>query len=43
MPSQSSDSPLSAFLKALKQDQIDCILMGAIAAIRQGALDWVTS
>jgi hypothetical protein len=37
MPPQSSDSPLSAFLKALKEERIDCILIGAMAAIQQGA------
>jgi len=37
MPIQSQDSPLGAFLKALRQEGIDCILIGAMAAIRQGA------
>jgi hypothetical protein len=37
MPSQSQDSPLGAFLKALKHEKIDHILIGAMAAIRQGA------
>lgn len=37
MPVQSQDSPLGAFLKALRQEGIDCILIGAMAAIRQGA------
>jgi len=37
MPPQSQNSPLSAFLMALKQEQIDCILIGAMAAIEQGA------
>jgi hypothetical protein len=37
MPPQSQDSPLGAFLSALRQEGIDCILIGAMAAIRQGA------
>jgi hypothetical protein len=37
MPPQPADSPLGAFLKALKEEQIDCILIGAMAAIQQGA------
>jgi hypothetical protein len=37
MPLQPQDSPLSAFLKALRAEGIDCILVGAMAAIRQGA------
>ena len=37
MPPQPPNSSLSAFLQALKQEQIDCILIGAMAAIRQGA------
>lgn len=37
MPLQSSDSPLGAFLKALREENIDCILIGAMAAIEQGA------
>ena len=37
MPLQSQDSPLGAFLKALREESIDCILIGAMAAIRQGA------
>ena len=37
MPLQPQDSPLGAFLKALRQEGIDCILIGAMAAIRQGA------
>ena len=37
MPHQPSDSPLGAFLKALREEQIDCILIGAMAAIEQGA------
>src|SRR5947209_6232003 len=34
---QSQDSPLGAFLKALREEKIDCILIGAMAAIEQGA------
>ena len=37
MPLQPQDSPLSAFLKALREEGIDCILIGAMAAIEQGA------
>src|SRR5438876_2553839 len=37
MPLQPQDSPLSAFLKALREENIDCILIGAMAAIEQGA------
>jgi hypothetical protein len=37
MPLQPQDSPLGAFLKALREERIDCILIGAMAAIRQGA------
>src|SRR5947208_12431147 len=37
MPLQSPDSPLGAFLKALGAEKIDCILIGAMAAIEQGA------
>jgi len=37
MPLQSQDSPLGAFLKALREEKIDCILIGAMAAIEQGA------
>lgn len=37
MPIQSQDSPLGAFLKALRSEGIDCILIGAMAAIEQGA------
>jgi len=37
MPLQSQDSPLGAFLKALHQEEIDFILIGAMAAIEQGA------
>jgi hypothetical protein len=37
MPLQSQDSPLGAFLTALREEKIDCILIGAMAAIAQGA------
>ena len=37
MPLQPQDSPLGAFLKALGAEKIDCILIGAMAAIEQGA------
>ncbi len=37
MPLQSQDSPLGAFLKALHEERIDFILIGAMAAIEQGA------
>src|SRR5439155_2654974 len=37
MPLQPPDRPLGAFLKALRREGIDCILIGAMAAIRQGA------
>jgi hypothetical protein len=37
MPPQPHHSPLGAFLKALRQEKIDCILIGAMAAIEQGA------
>src|SRR6266567_2390890 len=37
MPLQPQDSPLGAFLKALREEKIDCILIGAKAAIEQGA------
>jgi hypothetical protein len=37
MSLQSQDSPLGAFLKALREEKIDCILIGAMAAIEQGA------
>ena len=37
MPPKPPDSPLGAFLTALRQEGIDCILIGAMAAIRQGA------
>jgi len=37
MPVQSHDSPLGAFLEALEEEEIKCILIGAMAAIEQGA------
>ena len=37
MPLQPQDSPLGAFLKALREAEIDSILIGAMAAIEQGA------
>lgn len=37
MPDQSANSPLGAFFKALKEEKIPCILIGMMAAIRQGA------
>jgi hypothetical protein len=37
MPLQPQNSPLRAFLKALQEEKIDCILIGAMAAIEQGA------
>ena len=37
MPLQPQDSPLGAFLKALREEKIDCLLIGAMAAIEQGA------
>ncbi len=37
MPPKHPDSPLGTFLKALREEGIDCILIGAMAAIRQGA------
>src|SRR5437660_12569192 len=37
MPLQSQSSPLGAFLKALHEEKIDFILIGAMAAIQQGA------
>ncbi len=37
MPLQPQDSPLGAFLKALHEQQIEFILIGAMAAIEQGA------
>jgi hypothetical protein len=37
MSFQPQDSPLGAFLKALREEKLDCILIGALAAIQQGA------
>ena len=37
MPNKSSVSPLGAFLAALREEKIPCILIGAMAAIEQGA------
>ena len=37
MPFEPSIRPLGAFLKALRQEKIDCILIGMMAAIEQGA------
>jgi hypothetical protein len=37
MSPQPPSSPLGAFLAALREAQIDCILIGSMAAIRQGA------
>jgi hypothetical protein len=37
MPHKSPDSPLGAFLAALREEKIPCILIGAMAAIEQGA------
>jgi hypothetical protein len=37
MSLQPEDSPLGAFLKALREEKINCILIGAMAAIEQGA------
>jgi hypothetical protein len=37
MPLQPPDSPLGAFLKALREERIACILIGAMAAVEQGA------
>src|SRR5438128_4962442 len=37
MPLQPEDSSLGAFLKALREEKIKCILIGAMAAIEQGA------
>jgi hypothetical protein len=37
MPLQPQDSPLGDFLAALREEGIACILIGAMAAIRQGA------
>jgi len=37
MPPQPPSSPLGTFLAALREAQIKCILIGAMAAVRQGA------
>jgi hypothetical protein len=37
MPPQPPNRPLGAFLAALRKAKIDCILIGSMAAIRQGA------
>jgi hypothetical protein len=37
MPNRSPISPLGAFLQALHEEKIPCILIGAMAAIEQGA------
>jgi hypothetical protein len=37
MPVKPPDSPLGTFLKALREEHLACILIGAMAAIRQGA------
>jgi hypothetical protein len=37
MPVQHSISPLGAFLKALAEEKIPCILIGMMAAVEQGA------
>ena len=37
MSNQHPNRPLGAFLKALRAEKIDCILIGAMAAIEQGA------
>jgi hypothetical protein len=37
MPPQPPSSPLGAFLAALREAQIQCVLIGAMAAVRQGA------
>jgi len=37
MPTQSSNSALGAFLQALKEEEIPCILIGMMAAVEQGA------
>jgi hypothetical protein len=37
MPDQPPNSPLGAFLAALREAQISCILIGGMAAVRQGA------
>jgi hypothetical protein len=37
MPPQPPSSPLGTFLAALREAQIKCSLIGAMAAVRQGA------
>jgi hypothetical protein len=37
MPSKPSNRPLGTFLASLREAKIDCILIGAMAAIREGA------
>jgi hypothetical protein len=37
MPAKPPDSPLGAFIAALREAKIDCLLIGSMAAIRQGA------
>ncbi len=37
MPNQRQIRPLGAFLKALREEKIDCILIGMMAAVEQGA------
>ncbi len=37
MPHKPPDSPLGAFLAALREEKIPCILIGAMAAIEQGS------
>ncbi len=37
MPPQPPSSPLGSFLAALREAQIQCILIGGMAAVRQGA------
>jgi hypothetical protein len=37
MPSEPANRPLGAFLKALREEKIDCILIGTMAAVQQGA------
>ncbi|MFA6564848.1 MAG: hypothetical protein WCV00_23285, partial [Verrucomicrobiia bacterium] len=37
MPHRTSQRPLGDFLQALREEKIDCILIGMMAAIHQGA------
>jgi len=37
MPNQPRNRPLGQFIKALRQEGINCILIGMMAAVRQGA------